>query len=139
MKENSWEECIISNSASKATPDKAKARSLLEMAEGRLNFLKTITTEKGNANYLFEGYYSSLLEVMHALAISNGFKVENHICLGYYLRDVVKKDMLFRIFDDVRIKRNRLLYYGKGMDFLVAEESIRKIKEVIKDILRFMQ
>jgi hypothetical protein len=138
MKEDSWEECIISNSASKVTPDKAKARSLLDIAEGRINFLKTIIVKEENANYIFEGYYSSLLEIMHALAISNGYKVENHICLGYYLRDVIKDDRLFRIFDDVRVKRNRLLYYGKAMEFFVAEDSIRKITGLISEIRKLI-
>ena len=105
MKEASWDECLNYNSAIKITPDKEKAASLIETAEDRIEFSLRELTEK-NANYVFEGYYSSILEMLHAIVVLEGYKVNNHICLGYYLRDVLKNDELFRFFDDCRFKRN---------------------------------
>ncbi|MEK6826543.1 MAG: hypothetical protein AABX90_02860 [Nanoarchaeota archaeon] len=55
MKEASWDDCIESNSALKVSPDKGRAKSLIETAEERISlveeinekiailFLKTIT------------------------------------------------------------------------------------------------
>lgn len=133
MKESSWEECINCSSAIKITPDKEKAASLMETSEERIKYSLRELTEK-NANYVFEDYYSSVLELLHALVLLNGFKVSNHICLGYYLKDVLKRDEMFRQFDDCRYKRNSLVYYGKRMDFETAKNSIDKAKKLFEEL-----
>lgn len=132
MKEASWQECIRSYASLKVTPDKEKARSLRETAEGRLSVLSKEVNEK-NINYIFEDYYSSILEMIHAIVLLEGYKVENHICLGYYIRDILKREDLFRFFDDCRYKRNSLIYYGKRMDFDTAKEAIENIKKLWKE------
>ena len=53
MKEASWDDCIFSNSSMKITPDKEKAKSLIETAKDSIEKakklfkgLKTILDEK---------------------------------------------------------------------------------------------
>ncbi|MEK6896850.1 MAG: hypothetical protein AABX12_05335, partial [Nanoarchaeota archaeon] len=87
-----------------------------------------------NANYIFEGIYTSILEILHALIINFGYKVSNHLCLGYYLRDKLKRNDLFMIFDDLRYKRNSIVYYGKEMEFEIAKEAISRAKILIKEL-----
>jgi hypothetical protein len=72
--------------------------------------------------------------LIHAILLLDGFKVNNHICVGFYIRDVLDKQSLFRIFDDSRYKRNSLVYYGKKMDFEVAKDTIDKCKLLIKEL-----
>ncbi|MBI2667882.1 hypothetical protein HYX17_03895 [Candidatus Woesearchaeota archaeon] len=133
MKEDSWDDCLSSNSSIRVTIDKEKAKSLIETSEERVEVLSIELNEK-TANYIFEYYYSSVLELLHALVLLNGYKVNNHICLGYYLRDVLKKDDIFRLFDDLRFKRNSLVYYGKRMDFDIANDAIEKSKKLSKEL-----
>jgi len=38
-KDSTWEECLESNSAISVTPDRGKAKSLIDTAEGRNEFL----------------------------------------------------------------------------------------------------
>ena len=121
------------SSAIKITPDNEKAASLAETAEERIKFSLRELNEK-NANYVFEDYYSSIMELLHALLLLDGYNVNNHVCLGYYLRDVLKKDELFRLFDDCRFKRNSLVYYGKRMDFDTAKDAIEKAKRLLKEL-----
>lgn len=71
MKEASWEDCIESNSSTKRTPDKAKANSLIETAEGRINFLFDNEIKETNANYIFECYYTSILEILQAISFNS--------------------------------------------------------------------
>lgn len=137
MKESSWGECLNYSSAIKITPDKEKAASLIETAEERISASLRELTGK-NANYIFEDYYSSILELIHALVLVKGYKVNNHLCLGYYLRDVLKNDELFRLFDDCRFKRNSLVYYGKRMDFETAKDTIEKAKKLIKELRKII-
>lgn len=138
MKEASWTECLYSNSSVKITPDKGKAKSLIETAEERIKFSNKELNEN-TANYIFEDYYSSILEIVHAFVILRGYKVNNHICLGFFIRDVLNREDLFRIFDDCRFKRNSLTYYGKRMDFETAKDAIeksRKLMNEFKEILK---
>jgi len=58
----------------------------------------------------------------------------NHICLGYFLRDVLKEDRLYNLFDDLRYKRNSLTYYGNKMDFETAKQSIENSKTLMKEL-----
>ena len=108
MKESTWEECLESNSSLNVTPNQAKARSLIETVQGRNEYLKENIIKEANASFIFEGYYSSVLELLHALVLLDGYKVSNHICLGYYLRDILKRNDLFQIFDE------NFFYYDKA-------------------------
>ncbi len=132
--ESNWKECVETHSSIKVSPDIAKAKSLMDTAVGRNVFLSENKVEESTANYIFEGYYSSALEMLHALIIMNGYKVVNHICLGYYLRDVLDKNDLFRLFDECRFKRNSLIYYGRKMDFATAKEAISKCKKLAEEL-----
>ncbi|MFH1589862.1 MAG: hypothetical protein ABIB43_04815 [archaeon] len=134
MKESCWNDCIESNSSIKITSDKAKAISLIETAEGRIVYLKEAIIKEETANYIFESIYTSILELLHALTLKEGYKVQNHICLGFYLKDVLKKDDLFRTFDDLRYKRNSITYYGKRMNYETAKKAIADAKKLIEKI-----
>lgn len=133
-KEGNWSECIEEGSSLKVTPNKSKVNSLMDTALGRISFLNENIIKESNANYIFESYYSSVLEILHALLLLHGYKVSNHLCLGYYLRDVLSKAEIFRIFDDCRFKRNSLVYYGRKMEFDVAKEAINNCKQLINQL-----
>lgn len=132
MKEANWQDCLISNSAKKSSPDLGRAKSLIETAKERINLIKEINEK--NSNFVFEDYYTSLLELLQAITFKEGFNVLNHLCLGFYLRDILKREDLYRIFDDLRYKRNSLTYYGKRMDFDTAKLAIENCKKTIKII-----
>jgi hypothetical protein len=133
-KESTWEECIGSSSSIKVSIDKEKVKSLREIAIDRAKYLKENKIKDNNANFIFESYYSSILELLHALVLLQGYKVTNHICLGYYIRDILLREDLFRKFDDCRFKRNSLIYYGKRMDFTTAVDAIKKSINIIKEL-----
>lgn len=132
MNERDWNECLEENSALRVSKNPEKSKSLIKVAEGRIIFLEKQKINEENANYIFEGFYTSLLEIIHSLILREGFKVNNHLCLGYFLRDKLGREDLFRVFDDLRYKRNSLVYYGSKLDFEIAKDSINKIKNLIE-------
>lgn len=136
MREASWNDCLENNSAKKVSPDTGRARSLVETAKERIDVIKEITEK--NCNFVFEDYYTSLLELMQALVIKKGYKILNHLCLGYYLRDVMGRKDPYRVFDDLRYKRNSLTYYGNRMDFETAKQSIEKCNKLVGEIKEFL-
>ncbi|MFH1972535.1 MAG: hypothetical protein ABIJ18_03610 [archaeon] len=134
MKDDNWNDCIENGSSISVSPNKGKVNSLIDTAKGRIEYLDGDKVNEKNANYIFEGYYSSALELMHSILLLKGYKVSNHICLGYFFRDVLKEEKLFRLFDDCRYKRNSLVYYGRKMDFETAKLAIKNCKELIKEL-----
>ncbi len=138
-KESTWEECLESSASLKVTPNPSKVKSLMDTAAGRVQFLTETNLKESNANYIFENYYSSVLELMHALILGHGYKVVNHVCVGYYLRDILQKQELFRLFDDCRSKRNSLVYYGRKMDFENAKLSIQRYRKLIADLNNLLE
>lgn len=131
-----WNDCLEKNDAIKSQRDIGKAKSLIEMAQDRISFFDNI--EKKNYNVMFENLYSSLIEYLHAIIIMDGYKVKNHVCLGHYIREIMKREDLFNLFDDCRFKRNSLVYYGNQMEKEIALESVRRIKRLIDDIKAFL-
>ncbi|MCH7568314.1 MAG: hypothetical protein IIA87_02730 [Nanoarchaeota archaeon] len=136
MKEASWNDCIGSNIARKISPDIKRAKSLMETARERIENVSKINEK--NCNFVFEDYYTSLLELLQAITFEEGFNILNHVCLGYYLRDVLKREDLYLIFDDLRYKRNSLTYYGRRMEYEVAKQAIEKCKKLIDEIETFI-
>src|SRR3989344_4412471 len=129
MKEADWKDCIINNSARKVSPDVRRAESLIETAKERISLIKEITEK--NCNFVFEDYYTSILELLQAMTFKKGYNILNHICLGFYLRDILKREDLYLLFDDLRFKRNSLTYYGSRMDFEIAKQAIEKCRRII--------
>ncbi len=105
---------------------------MIETAKERISLIKGIN--KKNSNFVFEDYYTSILEILESIAFSKGYNVLNYICLGFYLKEILKREDLFIIFDDLRFKRNSLTYYGKRMDFETAKEAVEKCKKLIKEL-----
>lgn len=138
MKESSWDECISEKSSMTASSDKAKARSLIDTARGRIEFISKSKMTPESANYIFEAHYTSALEILQAIVSIDGYKVSNHICLGFYLRDVLKRGELYRIFDDCRLKRNWFVYYGRTMGYETAAHTIEKCKILLKELLQIV-
>ena len=136
MKEASWADCLEENSAIKVSPDRERAKSLVETADERISLIGEISER--NCNFVFEDYYTSILEYLQALVLLIGYKISNHICLGYYLRDVLKQENLFRTFDDLRYKRNSLTYYGNKMDLETTKNAIEKSKNLITEIKNWL-
>lgn len=128
-----WKDCLENRDVLNTAPNKFKVDSLIETAKGRLEFTKK--PKEGNANYVFEDYYTSVLELLHAKAILDGFKIRNHLCIGFYLKGFLKQEKIFNLFDDVRYKRNSLVYYGKKMDFETCLDAIEKCDRIIKWVL----
>ena len=127
MKEMSWKDCITSKSARKTTPDIRRAESLIETSRERISVIKDINEK--NCNFVFEDYYTSLLELLQAITFKKGLNISNHLCIGYYIRDILKREELYIIFDDLRYKRNSLVYYGSRMEYEITKQAIEKCKK----------
>ena len=138
-KESTWDECRATHTSLTIRPDIAKAKSLLDTIMGRNNYLTTQTITEESANYIFEGYYASAVELTHVILLVHGYKVLNHICVCYYFRDVLKREDIFRLFDESRLKRNALVYEGRTMKFEIAKKAIETCTKLISELQNMTQ
>jgi len=132
-----WNDCITDFSARKTKPNPSKTKSLIETAHERIEQSNKDINEK-SANFIFEDYYTSILELLQSIVQTKGFNVQNHICLGYYLRDILQEPTLFQIFNNLRFKRNSLIYYGKRMDFPISQDAINKSKFLFNELNKLL-
>ncbi|MBI2669355.1 hypothetical protein HYX14_05945 [Candidatus Woesearchaeota archaeon] len=132
MKETNWNDCLTNKSAKNITPDINRAESLIETANERISLIKEINEK--NCNFVFEDYYTSILELLQAITFKKGYNVLNHVCLGFYLKDILQREDLYSLFDDLRFKRNSLTYYGSRMDYETAKQAIEKCRRLIKGL-----
>ena len=126
----------------RATPDKEKVKSILQLIKERENFVSTIDHEKFSTN-ASENYYEIIKELANALLLLDGLKTTGeyaHKDLIDYLinyKEFTESDILF--INDLRIKRNNSAYDGKRIDsnYLINNknrilELIERLKKTIK-------
>lgn len=126
----------------KVTPDKEKAKSILNMVESREEFIVQ-TKEHSYPNMLAENYYEIIKELATAIALTDGVKTigENaHKELSDLMSEYGLKQNEIEIVNDLRIKRNKSLYEGKLVDqsYITNKEGkllelISKLKSILKD------
>lgn len=136
IRENNWNDCLDFGNSRAISLDLAKSKSLVKIALARIDFTENNSITKENCNFIFEDYYSSVTEIIHSLALSKGYKITNHICLGYFTKEILKDNNLFVLFEDCRVKRNSLVYYGSEMEFETAKTAVEKCKKLISEFLK---
>ena len=119
----------------KATPDKEKVKSILQLAKERQNFVKTIDHEKFSTNAA-ENYYEIIKELASALILLDGLKAVGESahrdlidCLKNY-KEFSEADIIF--LNDLRIKRNNSSYEGKKIEPSYLENNKHKITKLIE-------
>ena len=127
-----FEECLEEGNTVKVSADKNRARSLRSMAEDRLKYLESEKITELNCNFIFEQYYSALIETIHSIALGRGYKILNHLCVTAFIIEILKRPKIGGKFDRFRKIRNNLVYYGRKVDYPVAKERITEIKNTIE-------
>ena len=85
-----------------------------------------------NAASKFSLAYDSLREVLEALSLKNGFKVYNHECYTYFIKEILKENYKGDEFDEIRKARNKVNYYGQEITIDESKLLISRIKELRK-------
>jgi len=125
----------------KATPDKEKVKSMLNLINDREEFLSLVNTEKF-PTIASEGYYEIIKELATALLLLDGLKSigeKAHKELIDYLsnyEDISKEEIV--LIDDLRIKRNKSSYEGKSIEKSYLENKKDRLLNIIKKLKRLV-
>ena len=127
MKITDWKGCIDTLTAKKIKPDEGKVKSLIKSSRKKLLSSESLKMNDITAESKFSLSYDSLRELLEAIAIRNGYKIYNHECYTYFLKEVIRESSIGSEFDSIRKVRNGVNYYGKELSTDQSERLIKRI------------
>ena len=132
-----FEEFLKDVIITKATPNRMRADSLTAEAEKRKRFVKEllekIKISDENANYYIESAYDTIMELLRAKLIIDGYKSHGegaHEAEISYLRKIGFSEHDARFANALRYNRNGIKYYGKSFEKHYAESAISFLNEI---------
>ncbi len=132
-----WKDCE-EGFIRQAEADREKIESVMETAEARLKFLKSLQADNDNVSFIVEGYYEVIKELLVALLLSKGLRSKNHQCLiSYFYHKYQEYEAEAYLIAQMSYLRNRLDYYGEGIDFAFYDknkEEFDKVVELLKKL-----
>jgi len=123
------------------TPDKEKARSMINMIKDREIFLSSVDIGKFST-IAAENYYEIIKELASVTLLLDGYKAtgENaHKDLIDYLnnyKEITEEEII--IMDDPRIKRNKSSYEGKKIESIYLQNKKDKLILIINKLKKLV-
>jgi len=133
-----FEECIKKRIVKEIVKDEELVRSLLKTSKNKLNSEKKLELDEITSVSKISLLYDSLRELLEALALENGFKIYNHECYTYFLKEILSRSTLAEEFNDLRKIRNSINYYGNEVSIQEAEDILTRIKDLRDKILELL-
>ena len=138
-----FEEFLRHGVVKRRTPDLIRAKSLINEAEKRKKFLGKLSIKIGladeNANYFIETSYDTLIELIRAKMLAEGFKTSGegaHEAEVSYMRKFGFSENEVRFMNDLRYFRNGILYYGKDFDSEYGNKVLEFLNKIYPVLLK---
>ncbi|HLD40309.1 MAG TPA: hypothetical protein VJB13_04160 [Candidatus Nanoarchaeia archaeon] len=131
-----WNTCLRQKEAKLIKPDLEMAASL-EKTSANKTFSSQLLelTEKTVASKISLDY-DSVRELLEVIALRRGFKIYNHICYTGFLKEIMNETELAEEFDELRIIRNDINYYGKEVSIIEAKEVLKRLHNLRIKLLK---
>jgi hypothetical protein len=134
-----FKECIKKRIAKEIETDINLISSLLKTSQNKLETEMKIELNETTSSSKISLMYDSLREGLEALAIKRGFKIYNHECYTYFLKEILNQSEIGDEFDKLRKIRNQINYYGKDVVIKEAERVIKDLKILRNKILNLIK
>lgn len=117
----------------KITKDEKRANALKEIAKNRFSNISSLK----EPYRIIEEYYEIIKELLTAFMYSKGFKTLSHKSLLEFSSKNIKELSTREIdlIDELRVKRNNIVYYGEQISLEFLKNREEKIKETILKLL----
>jgi len=129
-----FEFSLNNGKAKRVMPNKIRASSLFKSSIQAIETAKEIPLTKNTSKTILREMYEGLREYCEAIGYLNGYKFLDHESIGFFLRDILKEQSLFKKFDRYRKLRNGINYYGDYIEIETVKEAISEIPELIKEL-----
>lgn len=127
-----WEQCNKKRFVKKMHADKELVSSLMKCSEDKSFSASLLEFNEKTYPSIIILYYDSLRELLEALAVKNRYKIYNHECYVYFLKEILREEEFSKIYDRLRKIRNSLVYYGQNLLLEETRIIIKDIKLLIK-------
>jgi len=126
----------------KKSPDKEKAKSLLEMAKITLNRLSKMDKKAFPSNTVLD-YYNILHNLMEALSSIKGIKIKGKGAHYELIKHIYSEYGLDRSSEEflqqLRELRNRISYEGFFIDKSFIERNDPRIENIINNLIKLVE
>ena len=131
-----WNECLKKRVAKEVNKDEDLIKSLLKTSQNKLDSEEKLELNDVTSSSKISLLYDSLREILEVLALKNGFKIYNHECYTYFLKEILNESSKADEFDDLRKIRNSINYYEKEISIEETKEALERIKDLREEILK---
>lgn len=112
--------------------DIERARSLVKLSNLRYTKIKIFDMKK-EAPLIIESYYEICKELLTAILFTQGLKTLSHKELVDYSKNYLTTEE-FEILDQLRKKRNKIVYYGVFIDEFYIQSNRDKFEKIIEKL-----
>lgn len=133
-----WNACLRQREAKPIKPDTEMAASLEKTSTNKAFSSQLLELKEETVASKISLHYDSVRELLEAIALRRGFKIYNHVCYTGFLKELMKEVELAEDFDELRIIRNDINYYGKEVSVIEAAEVLKRLENLRANLLKFI-
>jgi len=133
-----WKDCLKNRIVKDIKVDNYMIDSLIKSSNKRTNSQKRLKIDSETANSKISLAYDALRELLEALAIKHSFKIYNHECYTYFLKEILKESQKADEFDELRKIRNGLNYYAQEVSLEEAKDILIRLGKLREEILELI-
>ena len=130
--------CLKKRIAKEVGEDKELIASLLKTSRNKFDSEKKLELSEVTSISKISLLYDSLRELLEALAIKNRYKIYNHECYTYFLKEIFNENAKGEEFDDLRKIRNSINYYAKDISVKEAKDVLERLKRLREEIAKLL-
>jgi len=134
-----FNECIKKRIAKEVKEDKELMASLIKTSQNKFDSERKLELSEVTSSSKISLLYDSLRELLEALAIKNGYKIYNHECYTYFLKEILNESIKGTEFDELRKIRNSINYYAKDISIEEAKEVLERIRKLRVEIVKLLK
>jgi len=97
-----WKDCIKKRIAKAVGIDLDLIESLTKTSYNKLLSEEKLSLDSSTSGSKISLAYDSLRELLEALTIKKGFKIYNHECYAYFLKEILEESIKGDEFDELR-------------------------------------
>ncbi len=132
-----FENSLIEGKVKKVMPNNIRASGLFKSSIQAIETAKVIQLNPNTLKSILRELYEGLREYCEAIGYLKGYKFLDHESIGFFLRDILKEQSLFKKFDRYRKLKNGINYYGEDIDIETVKEAIIEIPKLIKELKKY--
>ena len=133
-----FDECLKNRIAKEVKADKELIASLIKASKNKLDSEEKLELSEITLSSKISLLYDSLRELLETLAIKKGYKIYNHECYTYFLKEIMNESIKGDEFDELRRIRNAVNYYAKDVNIGEGKMVLERMKVLRKETLQLL-